>query len=81
MGERPGRGITCGERVAQPPLLAQRGDQGRVPVLLVEHLAFGHPRRHDDGRDPVARAVEREPVLACRGGGSGGGTEGGGTWS
>ena len=34
----------------------------------VEHLAFGHPRRDHDGRDPVARAVEREPELACRSG-------------
>jgi len=32
-------------------------------VLLVEHLAFRHPRRHDDGGDPIAGTVERESVA------------------
>jgi hypothetical protein len=68
VGERPGGSVSCGERVAKAPLLPERGDQGGMPVLLVEHLAFGHPRRHDDGRDPVARAVEPEAVLSNRGG-------------
>ena len=43
------------------PLLAQCGDQGGVPVFLVEHLALGDPRGDHDGRDPVARPVEPEP--------------------
>src|SRR5580693_3482556 len=68
VGERPGGGVAGSERVPQTPLLAQRGDQGRVPVLLVEYLAFGYPRGDHDRRDPVARAVEGEPELARRGG-------------
>jgi hypothetical protein len=65
---RPGGSAARRERVSRAPLLPQRGDQGGMPVLTVEHLAFGYPRRHDDGRDPVARAVEPEPVLADGGG-------------
>ena len=67
VGERPGGSVARRERVSQTPLLAQRGDQRRVAVLLVEHLAFGDPWRHDDGGDPVAGAVEREAELAGRG--------------
>ncbi len=69
MGERPGGSVAAGERVAQGPVLPQCGDQGGVPVLGVEHLAFGDPRGDQDGGDPVARPVEGEPELAGRGGG------------
>ena len=67
VGEGSGGRVACGERISQVPLLAQCGDERRVAVLLVEHLAFGDPRRHDDGRDSVAGPVEREAELAGRG--------------
>ena len=63
VGERPGGGVAAGERVSQAPLLAQRGDQGGVPVLLVEYLAFGEPWGTPGWPDPVARPVEPEPEL------------------
>ena len=66
MRERPGSGVSPGERLAQVPLLPQRGDERRVAVLLVEHVALGYPGGDDDGRDPITRAVEGEAALARR---------------
>src|SRR4051794_29895595 len=58
-GKRASGSIPIGERSPQTPLLSQGRDQGGVAVLLVEHRAFGHPRRHDDSGDSIAGAVER----------------------
>ena len=54
------------EGVSELPPLPQRGDERRVAVLLVVHRTRLDPRRHDDGGDPVAGAVELEAELARR---------------
>lgn len=64
--ERRGVGIAAGERVAEAPHLAERGDHRRVPVLVVDHDPLVHPGGDDDGRHPVAGAVESEVELSRR---------------
>ena len=66
VGERPCGGVRPVNGSPRSHCSRKRGDQRGVPVLVVEHLALGHPRRDDDGRNPVAGTVEREVALARR---------------
>jgi hypothetical protein len=62
--EGTGRGVSLREGLAEAPRLSQGGDERGVAVFLVLHRARFDPRRHDDGRYPVAGAVEGEVALA-----------------
>ena len=58
-----GGGVAAGERVAETPCVAERGDHRCMSVLIVDHDPLVHPRGDDDRRHPVTRAVEFEVEL------------------